>query len=162
MNLEKDLERVKELLKDVKYLTFEQISNFLDWTEQDKKDYKVILMSWVDSGDLILSKKNRFSLPENLGYVKGIFRIIKNRFAFVDREDSVEKEGIFIPKEEFNNALDGDTVLTEESKDLSDLYKQRANNIRNFYFCGRLADFEYYNIDQTLKRALEVCKQLKI
>ena len=53
-------------------------------------------------------------------------------------------------------------VLTEESKDLSDLYKQRANNIRNFYFCGRLADFEYYNIDQTLKRALEVCKQLKI
>ena len=113
MNLEKDLERVKELLKDVKYLTFEQISSFLDWTEQDKKDYKAILMSWVDSGDLILSKKNRFSLPENLGYVKGIFRIIKNRFAFVDREDSVEKEGIFIPKEEFNNALDGDTVLVE-------------------------------------------------
>ena len=66
MNLEKDLERVKELLKDVKYLTFEQISSFLDWTEQDKKDYKAILMSWVDSGDLILSKKNRFSLPENL------------------------------------------------------------------------------------------------
>ena len=62
MNLEKDLERVKELLKDVKYLTFEQISNFLDWTEQDKKDYNAILMSWVYSGDLILSKKNRFSL----------------------------------------------------------------------------------------------------
>ena len=113
MNLEKDLEKVKELLKDVKYLTFEQISSFLDWTEQNKKDYKAILMSWVDSGDLILSKKNRFSLPENLGYVKGIFRIIKNRFAFVDREDSEEKEGIFIPKEEFNNALDGDTVLVE-------------------------------------------------
>ena len=81
MNLEKDLEKVKELLKDVKYLTFEQISSFLDWTEQNKKDYKAILMSWVDSGDLILSKKNRFSLPENLGYVKGVFRIIKNRFA---------------------------------------------------------------------------------
>jgi len=113
MNLEKDLEKVKELLKDVKYLTFEQISSFLDWTEQNKKDYKAILMSWVDSGDLILSKKNRFSLPENLGYVKGIFRIIKNRFAFVDKEDSDEKEGIFIPKEEFNNALDGDTVLVE-------------------------------------------------
>ena len=39
MNLEKDLEKVKELLKDVKYLTFEQISSFLDWTEQNKKDY---------------------------------------------------------------------------------------------------------------------------
>ena len=43
MNLEKDLERVKELLKDVKYLTFEQISSFLDWTEQNKKDIKPYL-----------------------------------------------------------------------------------------------------------------------
>ena len=46
MNLEKDLERVKELLKEVKYLTFEQISSFLDWTEQDKKDYKAILSKY--------------------------------------------------------------------------------------------------------------------
>ena len=31
----------------------------------------------------------------------------------MDKEDSEEKEGIFIPKDEFNNALDGDTVLVE-------------------------------------------------
>ena len=60
-----------------------------------------------------MDKKHRLSLPENSGYVKGVFRIIKNKFAFVDREDSEEKEGIFIPKDEFNNALDGDTVLVE-------------------------------------------------
>ena len=60
-----------------------------------------------------MDKKHRLSLPENLGYVKGVFRIIKNKFAFVDKEDSEEKEGIFIPKDEFNNALDGDTVLVE-------------------------------------------------
>ena len=113
MNLEKDLEKIKELLKDVKYLTLDQITSFLDWSPKKKKDNKTIILSWIDSGDLIMDKKNRLLLPENSGYVKGVFRIIKNKFAFVDREDSEEKEGIFIPKDEFNNALDGDTVLVE-------------------------------------------------
>ena len=113
MNLEKDLEKIKELLKDVKYLTLDQITNFLDWSPKKKKDNKAIILSWIDSGDLVMDKKHRLSLPENSGYVKGVFRIIKNKFAFVDREDSEEKEGIFIPKDEFNNALDGDTVLVE-------------------------------------------------
>ena len=113
MNLEKDLEKIKELLKDVKYLTLDQITSFLDWSPKKKKDNKTIILSWIDSGDLIMDKKHRLSLPENLGYVKGVFRIIKNKFAFVDKEDSEEKEGIFIPKDEFNNALDGDTVLVE-------------------------------------------------
>jgi len=113
MNLEKDLEKIKELLKDVKYLTLDQITSFLDWSPKKKKDNKTIILSWIDSGDLIMDKKHRLSLPENSGYVKGVFRIIKNKFAFVDKEDSEEKEGIFIPKDEFNNALDGDTVLLE-------------------------------------------------
>ena len=113
MNLEKDVEKIKELLKDVKYLTLDQITSFLDWSPKKKKDNKTIILSWIDSGDLIMDKKHRLSLPENSGYVKGVFRIIKNKFAFVDREDSEEKEGIFIPKDEFNNALDGDTVLVE-------------------------------------------------
>ena len=113
MNLEKDLEKIKELLKDVKYLTLDQITSFLEWSPKKKKDNKIIILSWIDSGDLIMDKKHRLSLPENSGYVKGVFRIIKNKFAFVDKEDSEEKEGIFIPKEEFNNALDGDTVLVE-------------------------------------------------
>ena len=113
MNLEKDLEKIKELLKDTKYLTLDQITSFLDWSPKKKKDNKTIILSWIDSGDLVMDKKHRLSLPENSGYVKGVFRIIKNKFAFVDREDSEEKEGIFIPKDEFNNALDGDTVLVE-------------------------------------------------
>ena len=113
MNLEKDLEKIKELLKDVKYLTLDQITSFLDWSPKKRKDNKTIILSWIDSGDLIMDKKHRLSLPENSGYVKGVFRIIKNKFAFVDKEDFEEKEGIFIPKDEFNNALDGDTVLVE-------------------------------------------------
>ena len=31
MNIEKDLERLKEILKDVEHLSFDQITSFLDW-----------------------------------------------------------------------------------------------------------------------------------
>lgn len=116
MNLEKDLKEIKELLKNVKYLTVEQVINFLNWPIKTKKENKAIILSWVDLGELILDKKNRISLPENSGYTKGTFRIIKNKFAFVDREDSEKKDGIFISKENFNNALDGDTVLIQITK----------------------------------------------
>jgi len=42
MNLEKDLEKIKELLKDVKYLTLDQITSFLDWSPKKRKDNKTI------------------------------------------------------------------------------------------------------------------------
>lgn len=47
-------------------------------------------------------------------------------------------------------------VLTEESKALYEKYYQRARQIKNLIFCGRLGDFKYYNMDQALARALEV------
>jgi UDP-galactopyranose mutase len=53
-------------------------------------------------------------------------------------------------------------VLTEESQKLYEYYKRKAEKIKNFYYCGRLADFKYYNMDETLERALEVCKKIKL
>lgn len=52
-------------------------------------------------------------------------------------------------------------VLTEQSQAEYAKYKSFAEKIRNFYFCGRLADYKYYNMDQTLERALELCQKLK-
>src|SRR3712207_4110217 len=63
-------------------------------------------------------KQGKVALIEDCGFVKGIFSIVKNRFAFVDIEDEEgEKKGIFIPRSKFNNALDGDTVLVRITKD---------------------------------------------
>lgn len=49
-------------------------------------------------------------------------------------------------------------VLTEESQLQYAKYQELANQIPNLIYCGRLADFKYYNMDQALERALEVCK----
>ncbi len=114
MNLEKDLEKIKEILKTVKYLSFEQITSLLEWSPKKRKDNRAMIMSWVDAGELLLDKKNRITTIEDSSlYAKGVFRIIKNKFAFVDRENSEEKNGIYIAKEDFNSALDGDTVLVK-------------------------------------------------
>lgn len=51
-------------------------------------------------------------------------------------------------------------VLTETSKALYDKYYKRAKQIKNLIFCGRLADFKYYNMDQALARALSEAAQI--
>lgn len=48
-------------------------------------------------------------------------------------------------------------VLTKESQWQYQLYQAMAERIPNLICCGRLADFKYYNMDQALERALEVC-----
>lgn len=53
-------------------------------------------------------------------------------------------------------------VLTEESQKQYAQYKELADQIPNLICCGRLADFKYYNMDQALERALQICKDLDI
>lgn len=51
-------------------------------------------------------------------------------------------------------------VLTKESQEQYAKYKALADQVPHLICCGRLADFKYYNMDQALDRALEICKKL--
>lgn len=51
-------------------------------------------------------------------------------------------------------------VLTEASLAQYAKYHAMANQIPNLIYCGRLADFKYYNMDQALDRALQICAML--
>lgn len=51
-------------------------------------------------------------------------------------------------------------VITEESKELYAKYQALADGISGLYYCGRLADFKYYNMDQALARALDVANKI--
>ena len=48
-------------------------------------------------------------------------------------------------------------VLTQSSQARYAKYQALADRIPNLIYCGRLADFQYYNMDQALDRALSVC-----
>ena len=47
-------------------------------------------------------------------------------------------------------------VLTEASQELYSQYKELASKYSNLISCGRLADFKYYNMDQALRRSLDI------
>lgn len=51
-------------------------------------------------------------------------------------------------------------VITEESIRLYEQYVNLANEIDNLIYCGRLADFKYYNMDDAIQRALCVAESL--
>lgn len=106
---DKDLEKLKEIFKKGKGLKLNELTSALGWSPKYRKANQEILNSWIDEGELLRNNRGKYNIPENLGYERGIFSIVKDRFAFVD----TAKEGIFVPKSGFNGALNGDTVLVE-------------------------------------------------
>jgi len=44
---------------------------------------------------------------------------------------------------------------------LYDKYKTLADELKNVYFVGRLGNYKYYNMDQTVKRSLELFERIK-
>ncbi len=52
-------------------------------------------------------------------------------------------------------------VLTEESQELFRKYYDEAKQVRGLAFAGRLAEFKYYNMDQAIRRALDLARELQ-
>ncbi|MDR0483048.1 MAG: UDP-galactopyranose mutase [Cellulomonadaceae bacterium] len=52
-------------------------------------------------------------------------------------------------------------VLTSDSKELYTQYRKIADNYRNLYLCGRLAEFRYYNMDVCIEHALSYFGTIK-
>lgn len=40
-------------------------------------------------------------------------------------------------------------------------YKDSVKNIKNLFFCGRLAEYKYYNMDAVVEKALQVLKEIE-
>lgn len=128
MNIEKELLKLKNIFKENKGkgLKQDEITKILGWSQKFKKENREILDSWVNEGELVRNNRGKYNLPENAGFVKGVFSIIKDRFAFVD----TETEGIFIPKSSFNGALDGDTVFIKITSGDKDDKKKEGEVVR--------------------------------
>ena len=113
-------------LSQPKRLKLDEITKLLGWSLKNKKENREILEKWIEDGDLMRNNRGKYNIPENLGFIKGTFSIIKDRFAFVDTAD----EGIFIPKPHFNSALDGDTVLVKITSGLNGDKKKEGEVVK--------------------------------
>lgn len=52
-------------------------------------------------------------------------------------------------------------TLTNESKEMYEKYNKMAQKIKNLYWCGRLAEFKYYNMDSVIVNAILLADKLK-
>ena len=51
-------------------------------------------------------------------------------------------------------------VLTEESKARHQAYRKLLEQVPHLYAAGRLADFQYYNMDAAVGRGLDAAEEL--
>lgn len=103
-------EKLKLFFKDDFYvpMTIEDIILLLEVPDYDKDEFIKIIDELLLEGYIIKTKKKRFALSENMGFISGFFQSTERGFGFLIRND---EDDIFIPESKVNTALNGDTVL---------------------------------------------------
>ena len=106
-------ERILSILKESdKALSIEELDSALNLnTIEETKEFSDALRELEDSYEIYRSNKNRYMLLENSNLRKGILRMNKKGFGFV--EVSGEEEDIFVAPDNINKALNNDTVIVE-------------------------------------------------
>ena len=76
-------------------------------------------------------------------------------------------EGLTVIAKEFPQKYDSKgsidpyyPIPTVETEALYKQYEEQAAKLKNLILCGRLADYKYYNMDQAIKRALDLTKKI--
>lgn len=105
--------RIVEILeKSDKALSIEELDSLLSLsTIEETKEFSDALRELEDDFTVYHSNKDRYMLLENSNLRKGILRMNKKGFGFVDVEN--EDEDIFVSADNVNNALSNDKVIVE-------------------------------------------------
>ena len=106
-------EKILSILKESdKALSIDELDSTLNLnTIEETKEFSDALRELEDSYEIYRSNKNRYMLLENSNLRKGILRMNKKGFGFV--EVSGEEEDIFVAPDNINKALNNDTVIVE-------------------------------------------------
>ena len=106
-------EKILSILEESdKALSIDELDSALNLnTIEETKAFSDALRELEDSYEIYRSNKNRYMLLGNSNLRKGILRMNKKGFGFV--EVSGEEEDIFIAPDNINKALNNDTVIVE-------------------------------------------------
>lgn len=112
-------ERILEALKNAhRALRYEEIDSLLNIkTIDETKEMSDMLVELEQNGEIYHSNKDKYMLFSDSNLRKGVLRVNKKGFGFVEVSD--QEEDIYIPIDNINDAIDGDTVIAEivETKD---------------------------------------------
>lgn len=122
-----------------------------------KLPYRSLRFEWKYSEEDSIQDAPVVAYPQE----KGFTRITEyKKLPVQDKPGSSYAVEYPLPYEEGKDMEPYYPVLTKESQEQYGRYKALADKVPQLICCGRLADFKYYNMDQALDRALEICKKL--
>ena len=112
-------ERILDALKNVgRALRYEEIDSLLNIsTIEETQEMSDSLLELESDGEIYHSNKDKYMLFSDSNLKKGVLRVNKKGFGFVEVNN--EEEDIFISIDNIKDAIDGDTVVVEvtETKD---------------------------------------------
>jgi len=117
-----------------------------------------IQYEWFDKEQVYPEKI--ISFPQADGYTR------KTEYKFMMYDNSKAK-GSVIATEYPTAYVKGEElapfypVITDDTKKRHNMYCEEAKKYNNLFYCGRLADFRYYNMDDCILHAFEVFEEIK-
>jgi ribonuclease R len=91
-------------------LTYREIISRFQPDRKGERYIKRLLRDLLRDGELIITRKGRYGLPEEMRLVRGYFEAHKNGYGFVIPEEH-GKQDIFIPPRATIGAMEGDRVI---------------------------------------------------
>ena len=100
------------------------------------------------------------SFPQAEGYTR------KTEYKFLNSESHNDTETVVAAEYPVPYVKGGEIapyypVITKETKELHVKYEEEAKKFPSIFYCGRLAEFRYYNMDDCILNALDVFEKIK-
>ena len=124
--IQQHIDKLLHYMKDEAYkpLTVQELESALDVKDSSTfKDFVKALVQMEEKGLVVRTRSNRYGLPEKMNLIRGKLTGHAKGFAFVIPEEA-GMDDIFIPPNETNNAIHGDTVLARVSSESSGQRKE--------------------------------------
>ena len=122
-----------------------------------KLPYRSLRFEWKHTNESSIQDAPIVAYPQETGYT----RITEyKKLPVQDKPGSSYAVEYPLPYREGEEMEPYYPVLTKESQERYVRYKALSDQIPNLICCGRLADFKYYNMDQTLEKSLQVLKEI--
>ena len=113
--------RILEFMKEKAYnpMTAEELMNRLDIDGPDMPAFCEALREMEREGEVILTRKKRYGIPEKMDLVTGTLQCHQRGFGFVLPRDDMY-EDVYIPADGINGAMHNDRVIAKITKGRAD------------------------------------------
>ncbi|WP_160722523.1 ribonuclease R [Bacillus sp. USDA818B3_A] len=120
-NIQKHIDKLLHYMRDEAYkpLTVQELEEAFGIHDSgDFKEFVKALVQMEEKGLVVRTRSNRYGLPQKMNLIRGKLIGHAKGFAFVT-PDEPGMDDIFIPPNETNTAMHGDTVLARVSSETS-------------------------------------------